>query len=221
MASLAPVADTDGPVHDLIQLPAGTRLMVHEVIGLTPGEWYHVRIRLVTNSGNADSESIVMVKTGLPEPVTDLSVSNVTRTTVDLSWALPPITPASPRERELNVQQMGANGDWTTVATLDNVPTSYTVTGLTAGTSYTFRIRNVTGTGNADSETVSTTTMGGSLNPAGGLTASNPTPTTIDLAWALPTQPAGVTVTALRCSSSPATRGPRWRRSASMRPHTR
>ena len=77
------------------------------------------------------------------------------------------------------------------------VPTSYTVTGLTAGTSYTFRIRNVTGTGNADSQTVSTTTLGGSLNPAGGLTASNPTPTTIDLAWALSTQPAGVTVTGL------------------------
>ena len=211
VASLAPVADTDGPVHDLIQLPAGTRLMVHEVIGLTPGEWYHVRIRLVTNSGNADSESIVMVKTGLPKPVTDLSVSNVTRTTADLSWTLPPVEPASPRERELEVQQRGANGEWTTVATLNPkyptdgglydripiVPTSYTVTGLTAGTSYTFRIRNVTGTGNADSGTVSTTTLGGSLNPAGGLTASNPAPTTIDLAWALPTQPAGVTLTGL------------------------
>ena len=211
VASLPPVADTDGAVHDLIQLPAGTKLMVHEVIGLTPGEWYHIRIRLVTNSGNADSESIVMIKAGLPKPVTDLSVSNVTRTAADLSWTLPPVEPASPRERELKVQQRGANGDWTTVATLDPVyptdgglydripivPTSYTVTGLTAGTSYTFRIRNVTGTGNADSQTVSTTTLGGSLNPAGGLTASNPTRTTIDLAWALPTQPAGVTVTGL------------------------
>ena len=94
VASLAPVADTDGPLHDLIVLPSGTKLMGHEVIGLTPGEWYHVRIRLVTNSGNADSESIVMVKARLPKPVTDLSVSNVTRTTADLSWTLPAITPA-------------------------------------------------------------------------------------------------------------------------------
>ena len=160
VASLAPVADTDGPMHDLIGLPSGTKLMVHEVIGLTPGEWYHVRIRLVTNSGDADSEKIVMLKRGLPKPVTDLAVSNVTRTTADLSWTLPAITPASPSERQLKVQQRGANGDWTTVATLDPVypndggfydripivPTSYTVTGLTAGTSYTFRIRNVTGT---------------------------------------------------------------------------
>ena len=206
VASLTPVADG--------------QLMGHTVIGLAPGEYYNVRIRLVTNSGNADSESIVFVKTELPRPVTKLSVSNVTRTTADLSWTLPPVTPGSPIERELKVQQRGANGDWTTVATLvpdeearphqpgtplteddlhdrwPPVPTSYTVTGLTPGTSYTFRIRLVANA-NADSETVSTTTPGGSLNPAGGLTASNPTPTTIDLAWALPTQPAGVTVTGL------------------------
>ena len=85
-----------GPVHDLIGLPSGTKLMVHEVIGLTPGEWYHVRIRLVTNSGNVDSEKIVMVKAGLPKPVTNLSVSNVTRTTADLSWALPAIDAGIP-----------------------------------------------------------------------------------------------------------------------------
>ena len=102
VASLAPVADTDGPVHDLIRLPSGTKLMVHEVIGLTPGEIYSFRIRLVTNSGNADSKIIVVFKTGLPDPVADLSVSNVTRTTADLSWALPPVTPTSPIERELN-----------------------------------------------------------------------------------------------------------------------
>ena len=187
VASLAPVADGGQ--------------MSHTVIGLTPGEWYFVRIRLVTNSGNADSEKLVMIKTGLPKSVTDLSVSNVTRTTVDLSWTLPRITPGSPSERELRVQQRGANGDWTTVATLvaeyptdgglydriPSVPTSYTVTGLTAGTSYTFRIRLVPNSSadSVDSETASTTTLGGSLNPAGGLTASNPTPTTIDLAWAL------------------------------------
>ena len=210
VASLAPVAKTDGWLHDLLGYPSGTKLMAHEVIGLTPGESNHIRIRLVTNSGNADSKSLVMGKARLPEPVTDLSASNVTRTTVDLSWTLPPVKPASPFERALKVQQRGANGDWTTVATLlpknptgdgphnrfPSVPTSYTVTGLTAGTPYTFRIRLVAN-GDADSETVSTTTLGGSLNPAGGLTASNPTPTTIDLAWALPTQPAGVTVTGL------------------------
>ena len=202
VASLTPVADGEE--------------MVHTVIGLTPGEWCTFRIRLVTNSGNADSESLVMVKMGLPKPVTNLSVSNVTRTTADLSWTMPPIVDSSPSVRALNVQQRGASGSWTTVATITpddrvppeladdepydrshRMPTLYTVTGLTAGTSYTFRIRLVAGRGNADSETVSTTTQGGSLNPAGGLTASNPTATTIDLAWALPTQPAGVTVTGL------------------------
>ena len=197
VASLAPVAVTDGPVHDLIRLPSGTKLMVHEVIGMIPGKVYTIRFRLVTNSGNADSKKIVIFNTGLPKPVTGLSVSNLTRTTADLSWALPRLEPTSPSKRELKLQQKDANGDWTTVATLLPTETSYTVTGLTAGTSYTFRVRLVTGAGNADSEPVSTSTPGRSLNPAAGLTASNPTPTTIDLAWALTNQPAGVTVTGL------------------------
>ena len=214
VASLAPVANTD----ELHGYPSGTKVMDHEVIGLTPGEKNHIRIRLVTNSGNADSTHITMSKAKLPTPVTDLSVSNVTRTSVDLSWTMPRITDSSPFTRALNVQQRGANGSWTTVATITpdeqppttfppvpedphyswshRVATLYTVTGLTAGTSYTFRIRLVAN-GYADSETVSTTTLGGSLNPVGGLTASNSTATTIDLAWALPTQPAGVTVTGL------------------------
>ena len=177
VASLAPAADGE--------------LMGHTVIGLTPGKWYFVRIRLVTNSGNADSEDIVMVKMGLPNPVTDLSVSNVTRTSVDLSWTMPPITESSPSLRALNVQQRGANGSWSTLATITpdeqsqtsppltedphysrphRVATLYTVTGLTAGTSYTFRIRLVPNSSadSVDSETASTTTLGGSLNPAAG-----------------------------------------------------
>ena len=205
VALLAPVANADGWLRDLLGYPSGTPLMAHEVIGLTPGEVNFIRVRLVTNSGNADSEKMVMLKGGLPKPVTDLSVSNVTRTTADLSWTIPRLVDSSPWLKELNVQQRAADGSWTTVSTLDvprpytqsDVPTSFTVTELTPSTSYTFRIRLVTDSGNADSETASTTTLGGSLNPAGGLTASNPTATTIDLAWALPTQPAGVTVTGL------------------------
>jgi len=201
LASFTPVADGEQ--------------MTHTVIGLNPGEVYFFRIRLVTNNGYADSKEIVLVKIGLPKPVTNLSVSNVTRTTADLSWTMPPIVDSSPTVSELKVQQRGANGSWTTVATIakdDQVPTTiteddpysrphrmptlYTVTGLTAGTSYTFRIRLVANA-NADSESVTTSTLGASLNPAGGLTASNSTATTIDLAWALPTQPAGVTVSGL------------------------
>ena len=217
VASLAPVANTEG----LHGYPSGTKVMEHEVIGLTPGVVNHIRIRLVTNSGNADSTSLIMSKAKLPTPVTDLSVSNVTRTSVDLSWTMPRITDSSPFTRALNVQQRGANGSWTTVATITpdeqppttfppvpedphyswshRVATLYTVTGLTAGTSYTFRIRLVPNSSadSVDSETASTTTLGRSLNPVGGLTASNSTATTIDLAWALPTQPAGVTVTGL------------------------
>ena len=104
VASLAPVAD-------------GER-MSHKVIALTPGEEYHFRIRLVTNRGNADSKSRFFFKGADLEPVTDLSVSNVTRTTVDLAWKMMPAGPADPHPWTLDVQQRGANGDWTTVSSI-------------------------------------------------------------------------------------------------------
>ena len=126
-------------------------------------------------------------------PATGLAASNPTAATVDLAWTLP--TQASGvTVTGVEVQQQAADESWTAVATLASDATSYTVTGLTAGTSYSFRIRLATNSGDADSDAVSASTLA-AVNPATGVTASNATPTSVDLAWALPAQPVGVTVT--------------------------
>ena len=177
----------------------------HTVIGLTPGAVYWFRIRLVTNEGNADSDRIVILMRALPKPVFDFSASDATQTTVPLSWKKPAIFPAAPTVSSIEVQQQGADGSWSTVRTFTGrwvvelesqaKPMAHTVTGLTAGTAYTFRVRVVANSGSADSESLSVTTLGRDVNPAIGLTASNPTETTLDLSWTLPAQPEGVTVT--------------------------
>ena len=173
----------------------------HSLTGLTAGTTYNLRVRLVTSSGNADSDVVSADTLAAPNPATGLTASNPTQTTVDLAWTLP--TQASGVSMTgVEVQQQGSDNAWTTVATLAADAISHTVTGLTAGTTHSFRVRLVTSSGNADSDAVSASTMKEpalqvSVDPlpATALAASNPKANAVDLAWTLPTQSSGVTVT--------------------------
>ena len=169
----------------------GATATTHTVSGLTAGTTYSFRIRLVTSSGNADSEPLSATTLAAPKPATSLTASNPTQMTVSLSWTLP-AQGAGVSVTGVEVQQQ-SDTTWSTVGTLDASATTHKVTGLTAGTTYSFRIRLVTNSGNADSGAVSADTLE-APRAATGLAASDPTQTTVDLAWTLPAQPEGVTV---------------------------
>ena len=171
----------------------GASATTHTVTGLTAGTTYSFRIRLATNSGNADSGAVAVTTQGAaPIPAAGLTASNATATSVDLSWTLP-WQPSGITVTGVKVQQQAADESWSTVETLGATATSHTVTGLTASTSYSFRIEIATSRGNAMSDAVSADTLV-APNPATDLTASNATPTSVDLSWTLPEQPDGVTV---------------------------
>ena len=173
----------------------------HTVTQVTPGTNYAFRIRLATNNGHADSESVEAAALQPPKPATGLSFSNVTGTTVDLSWTFP----AQPEGVIVTaVEVHGAGlikpGDESVpnfssygLAELDGDATSITWPVLHGGFTQAFRVRLVTNSGEVDSEVVSWSSKRPYPKPATDLTASNATQTTIDLTWTLPEQP-GVTV---------------------------
>ena len=178
----------------------GAAATTHTMTGLTAGTTYSFRIRLVASSGNVHSDAVSADTLAAPKPATGFAASDASQTTVDLAWTLP-AQGSGVSVTGVEVQQQSGT-TWSTVATLGAAVTTYTVTGLTAGTTYSFRIRLVTNGGNADSDAVSATTTDEpaqeiSIEPlsATGLTASDPTQTTVDLSWTLPAQPEGVTVT--------------------------
>ena len=120
------------------------------------------------------SPSSEAVTTPALEPATGVAASNVSTTTVDLAWTLP-AQEASVTVTAVEVQQQSGT-TWSTVATLAADATSHTVTGLTAGTAYSFRIRLTTSSGNADTDAVEVRTpdsvalrtrMAGSVLPGG------------------------------------------------------
>nr|4U3H_A Chain A, FN3con [synthetic construct] len=93
-----------------------------------------------------------LVPRGSPSPPGNLRVTDVTSTSVTLSWEPPPGPITGYR-----VEYREAGGEWKEV-TVPGSETSYTVTGLKPGTEYEFRVRAVNGAGEGPPSSVSVTT---------------------------------------------------------------
>ena len=127
--------------------------------------------------------------TQAPSNPTNLSSSNLTETTVDLSWTA-------------STDNVGVTGyevfmDGASLGTVAG--TTANITGLVANTSYSFYVRAFDAAGNnsGNSNTVNVTTPSGADTQAPSdptnLSASNVTDTTADLSWSASTDNVGVT----------------------------
>ena len=128
--------------------------------------------------------------TEVPTTPTALVAVNPTETTVDLSWT------ASTDNIAVSSYDVYLGGSFY-VNTSSNT-TTYTVTGLTASTAYTFTLLAKDASGNESSLSTSateTTTAPDTEDPTipASLTASNPTASTIDLSWTASTDNTAVT----------------------------
>ncbi len=129
--------------------------------------------------------------TQAPTVPTSLTASNSTQTTVDLSW-----NAATDNVGVTGYDVYRGNTVITTVTT-----TTYQVTGLTADTAYSFRIKakdaaaNESGFSNTANATTLPIDTGDNEAPSAptGLTASNITQTSADLSWNASTDNVGVT----------------------------
>ncbi len=127
--------------------------------GLTSGTTKHYRISAINALGaGAPTDAVSASTLALPKPATGLAASNPTQTTIDLEWSLPE-QPEGVTVTSVEVERQGADESWSTVATLAADATAHTVTGLTAGTAYRFRIRLTGSGGNADTDAVSASTL--------------------------------------------------------------
>ncbi len=166
------------------------------ITGLTASTSYTFSIRAIDAAGNESAASNAVnfntssgVDTQAPSAPTSLSASNITQTTVDLSW-------------NASTDNVGVTGYdvYQGTTNIGNVTgTSANITGLTASTSYTFSIRAIDAAGNesAASNAVNFTTSSGIDTQAPSaptnLSASNVTQTTVDLSWNASTDNVGVT----------------------------
>ena len=154
------------------------------VTGLTPNTTYYFQISALNGSGSSLASNVLQVST-LPNPPaapTNLTATAITTTGLTLTWT-PPAGPISSY-----VLQYSTDDTFTTIFT--QLPpagnaTSAVITGLTANTTYFFRLKAI----NAGGESPFAATTGISTLPGAptALTASAITQTTLTLSWTAPT----------------------------------
>ena len=159
----------------------GTNVVSYQNTGLTAGTTYQYRVRAYNGGGNSAYSNTASATTiTLPAAPSALSATAASSTQINLAW-----TDNSNNEDGFRIERCQGAGcsNFTEIATVGANVVSYQNTGLTAGTTYQYRVRAYNGGGNsAYSNTASATTITLPAAPS-ALSATAASSTQINLAW--------------------------------------
>ncbi|MGB8455345.1 MAG: choice-of-anchor D domain-containing protein [Anaerocolumna sp.] len=170
---------------------SGTGAFTVNITGLSVNTLYHVRAYAKNSQGTSYGSDISFTTDTVP--ITNLTSSGKTSTTADVTWT------AASRATGIIIEQSptGAN-TWTTAATgtIAAGATTATVSGLSIGTGYDFRLVVTGGANEGTSNEVTVTT---DTTPITNFTNSGRTSTTAEFIW---TAASGATEVVLQQSPS-------------------
>ncbi len=168
---------------------AGANVTTYSDTGLSAGVTYYYRVRARVNNGkkgSSDYSNIASATTStttpLPSAPSGLSAAATSSSQINLAW-----TDNSTNETGFKIERsLSASSGFVQIAVVGASVTSYQNGGLSASTTYYYRVRAYNGTGNSSySNTASATTMTIVTIPEApsGLTAVSASSSQINLAW--------------------------------------
>jgi titin len=174
-------AGSSGPFTQIAAV--GANVQTYSSTGLTPATTYHYRVRAYKGT-NHSAYSNVPNATTQPDPPaapSGLAVTAVSNTQINLTW-----TDNSGNEDGFKIERKLTSGvTFSQIATVGAGITSYSSTGLSATTSYTYRVRAHNAGGHSGySNQASATTLIDPPAAPGSLTAMAASNSRIDLTWA-------------------------------------
>ena len=172
---------------DPVTVTGGGSVTSVRVPNLEPATKYTIRVRAVNANGNSPWSDTVDGTTdaGLPTAPTGVQVTARTSVQITVVWAAAVVPDGYP----ITAYEVSTDGaTWTEI---DAETFTATITGLSAGTKYTIRVRAVNANGNSTAATVSATTQS-TPGPVTGLTVTNTLLNSVAFTWSPPT--AGATV---------------------------
>ncbi|MEO7754869.1 MAG: fibronectin type III domain-containing protein, partial [Terracoccus sp.] len=157
--------------------------------GLTASTSYSYRVRATNAVGPSTWSNVATATTQAPTPTLPATPSGLTATAassaaVDLSW----VDNASDETAYVVERSPDGTGSWTVLAgSLPAGSTSYSDTGLSASTAYSYRVKATNVAGSSTYSNVATTTTPAPPptvpSAPSGLTATAPSASAIDLSW--------------------------------------
>ena len=155
--------------------------------GLTPDTEYSYSVKTVTVEGGASEPSnILNLKTmSLPEPITNLTATDITTNSLVLSWTQPELNNGT-----LSTYRIlsALSPETPTIILANTTNTSYTISDLIPYTAYSFSVITTTNEGGTSesSNILDTTTLPVRPEPINDLTVSNITSNSLRLDWTQP-----------------------------------
>ena len=166
--------------------------------GLTGSTSYSYRVRAKDTAGNTGPYSnVTSATTGTVAPIISapgtLSAGATNATQVALSWGAATETGGTLSQYLIERCQGAGCSSFTQVGTTAVPATTFTDSGLTAGTSYSYRVRAQDSAGNTGpySNTATSVTVTGTPSAPSGLAASAASSTQVNLSWAAATETGG------------------------------
>lgn len=178
---------TDGITYTQIAtVPANTT--GYASTGLTAATAYTYRVRALSTAGNSAysntaSATTLTATSGSPNAPSNLTATVASSSQIDLRW-----TDNSTSEEGFGVERSTDGTTFTSIATVAANTTTYTSTGLTVSTAYSYRVRSLSSAGNSgySNVTSATTAPAVGLGPPSNLIATATSATQIELSWNCP-----------------------------------
>ncbi len=162
--------------------------------GLTAGQSYTYRVSAINSVGasNPSNEASATQTLNIaPNPPTGLKAASASPTQINLSWN-PPSNNGGPAVTSYKIEFRIGGASYSTLA--NTAATSYSHTGLTTGTTYTYRVSAINSVGTSAPSNESSAVPSKTYTPT-ALTAIAVSPTQINLSWIAPSETYGQSIT--------------------------
>ncbi len=172
----------------------GTTATAYSHTGLSPGHTYTYQVFAInsagTSNGSNTASAIPTQVNTAPYPPAGLVASTASPSSISLSWTTPSNNGGSSITGYKIEAKIGTGTYTVLVANTGTAATSYVNSGLSTGTTYTYRVSAINSIGTSGPSNEASATPAQTLTPT-GVTAVAVSPTEIDLSWIAPSQTYG------------------------------
>ena len=179
--------------------------------GLTAGTTRHYRVSAINSVGTGAASSTANATTDAAAPTapTGLTATASGTSTIDLSWNAPSDGGSVITGYKIEVSSNGTPSSWSDlVANTGNATTTYSHTGLSAGTTRHYRVSAINSVGTGTASSTANATAATVPGAPTGLTATASGSTRINLTWTAPSD-GGSVITGYKIEVS-SNGGPSW-----------